>query len=139
MLVFTWAFQYLKQHCCTDLLPLIRILPMKVFKHLVILLLLTVLFVWGESFIYQLLTELLKLHDKLNDLLGSIFSASDSGVWLRKTFSIVLIPLGLASILGLGYWFSKKKTMPGLLPIIWVSWAVVMTLLLYTAHTVIKA
>ncbi|AHE67756.1 hypothetical protein Loa_02214 [Legionella oakridgensis ATCC 33761 = DSM 21215] len=61
----------------------------------------------------------------VNLKLSPIFSANETGIMIRKVFSLVLIPVAIAAVPALVYRLIKGRHMPYFIHITWLLWLVV--------------
>ena len=65
------------------------------------------------------------LYTYANIQLAPVFSNSDSGILIRKVFSLVMIPAAIAGIPALLYRLIKGHRMPYFIEITWILWLVI--------------
>jgi hypothetical protein len=58
----------------------------------------------------------------MDSQLQMIFSASSLGLFLSRVFGGMFIPVGVGALFSFVYWVFKRKTMPYLVPCVWVLW-----------------
>lgn len=75
-----------------------------------------------SSYTRELIQWVILLDETVNDALRVVFSHSPLGINLRLILSLVLTPLIIVALPALLYWLIKRKTMPYLIPIVWLFW-----------------
>jgi hypothetical protein len=100
-------------------------------KHLLALIVLTIAILFTLPFLHTGLINFVHLHSWIIDLLSKIFAGGHTGSLIKQTLAILLVPLGLGGVLGGGYWIFKRQAMPYLLHIIWISWIILTTAIIY--------
>lgn len=95
------------------------------YKQIIIYLLLSILVVLFAEHAQILIVYIDMLYTYVNVCLAPIFSQAHLGVLIRKIFSLVVIPVGLAAIPALIYRLIKGKSMPYFIQLTWLFWLVI--------------
>lgn len=94
-------------------------------KQSIIYLTLSILVVLFAEYAHLFIVYLDMLYTYINLKLAPVFSNTDLGVMIRRVFSLVLIPVVIASIPALFYRLIKGKNMPYFIEITWLLWLVI--------------
>lgn len=93
-------------------------------KHILLVVVISVIMMFFQSELAQVLHYLLTVHDKIADGLAVIFSNALTGRVIQETTALVIIPVFVASIAGVLYWLVKRQEMPQLVIVVWFFWTV---------------
>lgn len=98
-------------------------------KHLVLLIILSVVAVFFRAELAYVVHIALQVHDHLVAWLGLVFSAGKWGQLIQLSLVLLLIPVVLGLVISGVYWLIKRKKLPCLMEVIWISWFVLLTAL----------
>jgi len=93
-------------------------------KHVILVILISIVMMFFQSELAQVLHFLLIIHDKIADGLAAIFSNAPAGRVIQETTALVIVPVFVASIAGVLYWLVKRQEMPHLVIVVWFFWTV---------------
>ena len=90
---------------------------MSIPKHLLLILVTTIIIVLAWSFVHLGLQNLLHLHGWIIHGLGQILAKGQIASLLKKILGLLIIPLGVGCIL-------ERSVMPYLIHIVWAIWLI---------------
>lgn len=85
---------------------------------------LSILIVLFAEYAHLMIVYIDMLYAYVNVKLAPIFSHSDLGIMIRKVFSLLLIPVTIASIPALLYRLFKGRPMPYFIELTWFLWLI---------------
>jgi len=92
------------------------------FKHLIILILLSVLVVLFMPYAQQGLQAVITAHDWINEMLMQVFSGGQAGNITRQLIALLAIPVIAGLIPALIFWMVKRRWFPYFMDFVWVTW-----------------
>ena len=93
-------------------------------KHIVALIVLSILVVMGMMYAQQLLQALLSAHEWISEELMQVFSGGEAGNLARQLIALLSIPVFVGIIPAIIYWALKRKAFPYFMPLVWATWLV---------------
>jgi len=93
-------------------------------KHLIILVLLSVLVVLGMQYPQIGVKGLLAAHDWVSQLLTQVFSGGQVGNTIRELLALLCIPVVVGLIPSIIYWVVRRHWVPYFMEIVWIVWLV---------------
>jgi len=93
-------------------------------KKLLAILVLSILVIIGLSYAHQILTFLLNAHDKVNELLQSVFSEDKAGDLIKNLLALLAVPFGFGLVSVIAYWVVKRQWFPYFMDVVWILWLV---------------
>lgn len=100
------------------------------FKHILMLVLLSVAAIFFQNQLLAVLHFIMKIHDQIADGLGMIFSVSAVGEMVQSVLALLLIPVVLGVLVATAHFLIKQMHFPHTLSVIWVCWAVLLAAIL---------
>lgn len=91
-------------------------------KQVIAIIVLSVLVILTMPYAQQGLQWVLSAHDWVSDLLTQVFSGGETGNLIRKLLALLVMPIGIALIPTIIYWFAKRSWFPYFMGIVWVIW-----------------
>ncbi len=107
------------------------------FKHLVLLVVATILVVIFRDPIVHALNFLLLIHHRLASSLSLLFSGDSVGRIAQNVLAILIIPCAVGGVFALVYYIIKKSHYAHTMMTIWVVWLVLASTLLAQTVSVI--
>src|SRR5690348_5743189 len=93
-------------------------------KHIVALIVLSLAIVLAMPYAQMGVQWLLAAHDWVAQLLTEVFSGGQAGNIAREFLALLSIPLAIALIPSIIYWFLRRHWFPYFMPIFWVVWLI---------------
>lgn len=93
-------------------------------KHIVALLVISVLIILGMSYAQDALKLILSGHDWVAETLTQVFSGGETGDIIRKLIALLAIPVVVGLIPGVIYWVTKRRWFPYFMELVWVVWLI---------------
>ena len=93
-------------------------------KHVIALILFSLLVVIGMPYLQQGLALLLTTHGWISDTLSDVFSGGQAGSILKSMIAMLCIPVLIGLIPTIIYWLVKRTWFPYFGELIWVVWLV---------------
>jgi len=100
------------------------------FKHIVLVIIVSIAAIFFKTQIAHALHYLLVLHNSVAHALASVFSDSPTGKMIQETVALIIIPVVITAIIALAYWLVKRSEMPHLTAMIWFVWAILLVTIL---------
>lgn len=100
------------------------------FKHILILVGLSVVAIFFQSQLLDVLHFLTKIHEQVGNGLELIFSKNTVGEVVQSVFALLLIPVVIGVIVSIAHFFMKQEHFPHTFTVIWVSWAILLAAIL---------
>jgi len=94
-------------------------------RQSIIYLVLSILIVSFAKYVHLMIVYIDILYNAVNLKLMPVFSNSETGIMIRKVFSLVVIPVVIAAIPALIYRLIKGKQLPYFIQITWFLWLVI--------------
>lgn len=111
---------------------------MSTLKHLVAIILLTLLVILATPQVHAVVAALVAGHDWIAETLKSVFAGGTAGKILRELMASLAIPLLIGLIPAGIYWLAKRHWFPFYMEIVWVVW-LIQTSALVIRYTVAAA
>ena len=93
-------------------------------KHIIAIVLLSVLIILSTAHVQTVLQALLAAHDWVANILKDVFSDGASGNATRELFAALAIPF-LAGLIPAGiYWLARRSWFPYFMTVVWVTWLI---------------
>jgi len=99
-------------------------------KHTILIIVVSILAMFFQTELGHALRYLLMFHDKIADVLGSIFSNAPAGRMLQETIALVIIPVIAGAIAAVIFWLIKRHEMPHINAAVWFVWTVLLVAML---------
>jgi hypothetical protein len=109
---------------------------MMVLKHILVLLILSILFVFCLPYFHQAAEWLVYAHTWISDQLKQVFTVGQSGNIARQLIALLALPILCGLIPAILFWIVRRQWSPVFLSIIWIVWLLEIGVL---AMTVTKA
>jgi hypothetical protein len=93
-------------------------------KHIIAIVLLSVLIVLTMSHVQTLLHLLLAAHDWVANTLKDVFSDGTSGNATRELIASLTIPFAVGLIPAGVYWLVRRSWFPYFMTVVWVTWLI---------------
>lgn len=103
---------------------------MMMIKHLVVLIVFSILAVFFKDQLVYVLHGLLYIHNAIADGLGLIFSNDSAGQILQAVIALLLIPIVIGAAVTLVHWLFKHVMYPHTMEVIWIAWAILVVTML---------
>ncbi len=100
------------------------------FKHILVLVGLSVAAIFFQSQLLVVLHLITKIHDQVASGLGVIFSVNAVGEIVQSVLALLLIPVVIGVLVSIAHFFMKQEHFPHTFTVIWVSWAVLVAAIL---------
>ena len=96
------------------------------FKHVVLLIGLSVAAIFFQDQLMAALRFFMLVHTELAKGLGDIFSVDKIGEIVQSVFALLLIPVVVGVLLSVLHLFIRKHQFPHTMTTIWVAWAILL-------------
>lgn len=96
------------------------------FKHILMLVGLSVAAIFFQNQLLAVLHFLTKIHDQVGSGLALIFSKNTVGEIVQSVFALLLIPVVIGILVSIAHFFMKQEHFPHTFTVIWVSWAILL-------------
>lgn len=96
------------------------------FKHILVLVGLSVAAIFFQSQLLGVLHFLTKIHEQVGNGLAMIFSKNTVGEVVQSVFALLLIPVVIGVVVSIAHFFMKQEHFPHTFTVIWVSWAILL-------------
>jgi len=93
-------------------------------KHIITLIVLTILVILFMSHVQQALGWLVSAHDWVDDSLRQVFSMGATGNVIRQLLALLAMPILLSLIPMIIYWLTKHTWFPWTLHLVWAIWLI---------------
>ncbi len=93
-------------------------------KHILALILISILVILTMPYAQQGLQWILAGHNWVADTLTSVFSGGQAGDITRKLLALLAIPVVIGLIPVIIYWLTKRAWFPYFIQIVWVMWLI---------------
>jgi len=93
-------------------------------KHIVAIIILSVLIVVGMPYVQQGLQFILSCHEWLSNILKNVFSGDQAGNIIRQLIALLAIPVLVSLVSTIIYWLAKRSWFPYFMELVWVIWLV---------------
>ncbi|MBV53885.1 MAG: hypothetical protein CL816_07525 [Coxiellaceae bacterium] len=100
------------------------------YKQGILILLLSIVAVFFQDQLAQIVRGLLALHDLIARDLMFFFSGRPIGRVIQGIIALLAIPLVAGGLAALGFWLVKHVSMPHMMATIWVMWLVMLVIVL---------
>lgn len=97
-------------------------------KHILSILVLSFLAVLLMQTVDQILQTVFSAYHWFESQLNVIFSGDSIGHVIQTTLALLLLPACTTLLVSAGYWAVKRSRMPQMIWVMWISWAVVLTI-----------
>lgn len=91
-------------------------------KHIIILILLSLLIVLFMPYAQDGLQAIITAHDWISDMLLQVFSGGQAGNITRQLIALLAIPIIAGLIPVIIFWMVKRRWLPCFMTIVWVMW-----------------
>lgn len=96
------------------------------FKHILLLVGLSVAAIFFQHQLLGVLHFLTKIHEEVGDGLELIFSKNTVGEVVQSVFALLLIPVVIGVLVSIAHFFMKQEHFPHTFTVVWVSWAILL-------------
>lgn len=96
--------------------------PMYVFKHLLALIILSIIFVLALPYAHHAATWYLAGHDWIANHLKEVMSGGRYIDLARQLIALLIFPLLAGTIPAIFYWLIRRQWLPAFLAIVWTVW-----------------
>jgi hypothetical protein len=93
-------------------------------KHIIAIVLLSIVIILTMSHVQTLLQALLSAHDWVANILKDVFSDGTTGNVTRELLASLAIPFIVGLIPAALYWLAKRSWFPYFMTIVWVTWLI---------------
>ena len=93
-------------------------------KHIIAIVLLSLLIILTMSHVQTLLHALLSAHDWVANTLKDVFSDGNTGNVIRELIASLAIPFIVGLIPTALYWLAKRSWFPYFMTVVWVTWLI---------------
>jgi hypothetical protein len=102
-------------------------------KHIVAIIAFTILVILFTPYAQSALNAFMSAYDWISDLLTQVFSGGKAGNLIRQFIALLCLPLLVALVPAIIYWFARRKAFPYFMAFFWVTWLAEVTavILLY--------
>jgi len=111
-------------------LHLYKEMSMLMIKHILLLVIFSILAVFFKDQLVYVLHGLLFLHNEIANGLGVIFSNDSVGMVLQAVIALLLIPIFIGVVVSLVHWMFKHTLYPRIMEVIWIAWAILVVTML---------
>lgn len=77
-------------------------------------------------------------HQFVIDKLSMVFANGSTGIFIKQTLALLLIPIGFALVPTLVYWGFKRKPMPYFMHVLWGVWLALATSLALSSMSILN-
>ena len=109
------------------------------FKHIILILALSVAIVMATPYAQQIIQWLLLAHSWINNMLTNIFTGGEAGNIVRELIALLSMPILIGLIPAILYWMVRRHWFPWFMEIVWIVWLLQAGALLSTAQTTAMA
>lgn len=99
-------------------------------KHLIVLILASLVVIVVPQHIHPLITALVSAHDWISQSLAQLFSESPLGKATRQFIALLVMPLVIALIPTGVFWLARRRLYAYFIHVLWAAWLVQATALL---------
>ncbi len=99
-------------------------------KHTILFIAFSIVAMFFQSELGQVLHYLLMIHDKIADALASIFSNAPAGRIIQETIALIIIPVVAGGVAALVFWLIKRSEMPHIMATVWFVWTILLVVIL---------
>ena len=99
------------------------------FKHIVALIILSVLSVIFKTQLAIVLHWIINWHHHLSTELTSVFSQDKVGLIAQNSLALLLIPLLVTAVVAFALWILRRKMIPFLPEVMWIIWLLLLALI----------
>lgn len=96
------------------------------FKHILLLVGLSVAAVFLQDQLAHVFNFLMSVHAQIANVLGRIFSLNSVGEVVQSVLALLLIPIVIGALIAIAHFFIKQEHFPHTLNVIWVCWAILL-------------
>lgn len=93
-------------------------------KHIIVIVLLSILVITSMPYVQQGLQWILAAHDWIADVLREVFSGGPAGNIIRELLALLVIPIVIALIPTIIYWLVRRRWFPWFMEVVWVVWLI---------------
>ena len=93
-------------------------------KQIIAIVVLSVVIIFGMSYTQQGLQLMVSGHGWISNLLKDIFTGGQTGNIIRQLIALLAMPIVVAFIPAVIYWFARRKWFPYFMELLWVMWLV---------------
>lgn len=93
-------------------------------KHIIALIVLSLLAVLGIAYAHQAVEILLSVHNWISDTLMEVFAGGEAGSLAKNIIAILSVPILIGLIPALLYWMIKRSWFPYFMQIVWIVWLI---------------
>ena len=93
-------------------------------KHIIALILLSILVILGVAYLKPCLDALLAGHQWVDETLKQVFSGGKPGEITRQLLALLSIPLLIGLVPALIFWLARRKWFPFFMELVWVLWLI---------------
>jgi len=95
---------------------------MMVLKHILALLVFSILFVFCMPYFHQGAEWLIFAHDWISDQLKQLFTVGQSGNVARQLIALLAIPVLAGLVPAILFWIIRRQWLPVFMSIVWIVW-----------------
>lgn len=91
-------------------------------KHVIALILISLLVILAMPYAQVALQALVSMHDWVSDMLTKVFSDGKAGDIIRQLLALLAVPLLVGFVPAFVYWLVKRSWFPYFMEFAWVTW-----------------
>ena len=103
---------------------------MVIAKNILLLIVLSVIAIYFQTQLMDVLRFLMYVHAELAKGLGVIFTVNAVGEVVQSVIALLLIPAVIAVLFGIAHFFIRQHHFPHIIAFVWVCWAVLLAAVL---------
>jgi hypothetical protein len=93
-------------------------------KKLIALIIFTIAFVFALPYVQQAVELLLRGHEWISQMLGEVFAGGHTGSIIKGIIALLCIPVAIALIPSVIFWFIRRYWFPYFMDIVWIVWLI---------------
>jgi hypothetical protein len=98
-----------------------------ILKHLLIMIVITLVIVLSMPYCKKALQELIQFYPIILQHLSHVFAGSKIGTAIKEVLAILLLPLAVTAAVSGAYYIIKRTWMPHLINLSWILWIIVIS------------
>jgi hypothetical protein len=91
-------------------------------KHLIALIILSVLVIFFMPYAQQITHLLLRAHEWISQLLTNVFAGGEPGKLAKDVIALLSIPILISFIPAIFYWIIRRHWFPYFMEVVWIVW-----------------
>jgi hypothetical protein len=102
-------------------------------KQAILLIIFSIVAMFCQDQLAHVLRFLLHIHNEIESWTTVFFAGSEIGKVIQGIIALVLFPLVIGGVVGLGFWLVKHVSMPHIMSVVWVTWLIMLVTILAQA------